>query len=150
MRVYATEADYEVWVGADESGATVTVPADIDRQLARASLDVEQATLTAVYQVDSDGFPTVAAVEDALRDATCAQVEWWQSTGDELGTGGGYDDVQIGSVRLARRQPATLANGPTPGALAPRAVTILTLAGLIGQGVQTPAAVLDYYERPYG
>lgn len=149
-RIYATQADYETWVGADESGSTVTIPTDIDRQLARASLDVEQAVITAIYAVDTDGYPTATDVEEALRDAVCAQVEWWQSTGDELGTGGGYDDIQIGSVRLARRQPSTSTAAAIPGSLAPRAVTVLSLAGLLGGQVQSPGRSLDVNERIYG
>jgi hypothetical protein len=148
-RVYATAADYTTWVGADESDSTAVVPADIDRQLARASLDVERATLTAVYAVDGDGLPTDTTIAQAFEDATCAQVEAWQSTGDELGTGNVYDDVQIGSVRLARRG-ANAGAASQPGALAPRAATILSLAGLLSDGVLSAQPVVTTNQRVYG
>lgn len=146
-RVYATAADYTTWVGADESDSTAVVPADIDRQLARASLDIERATLTAVYAVDDDGLPTDTAIAQAFEDATCAQVEAWQDTGDELGTGVTYDDVQIGSVRLARRNTSL---STTPGALAPRAATILSLAGLLSDGVLGAQPLTTGNARVYG
>lgn len=128
-RVYATGADYLEWAG--EAG-----PADITRRLARASDAVAQATVRAVYDVDTDGYPTAVDVVAAMRDATCAQARWWIATGDELGDGERWQSVGIGRVQMSR---ASRGSAPAGGArtsagddLAPQAHTILYLAGLVG------------------
>jgi len=123
--VYATAADYAAYTGQ-------SAPADADRLLARAAEVITQAMKTGLYAVDSGGVPTAATIRAALRDATCAQVAYWTLTGDEQGTSGEWDQVQIGSVRLARggnpRQPTT---GGGVSRLAPHAYTLLTNAGVL-------------------
>jgi len=58
-------------------------PPDAARLLVRASEVIDQALRTAIYDVDAiTGAPTEAAVIQVLADATCAQVEFWE-TGDE-------------------------------------------------------------------
>ncbi|TYB50239.1 hypothetical protein FXF51_56785 [Nonomuraea sp. PA05] len=112
-----------------------TAPANASLLLARASRDVDQALLTAVYPVDDAGMPTEPAHVTALMEATCEQVAAWAAAGED-GTGATtvWDDVQIGSVRLARRG-AQAGGGQTGSAarpLAPQAWSVLQQAGLTG------------------
>lgn len=55
--------------------------------LDRASRDVDQALLTAVYDVDANGDPTVQEVIDALRLATLEQIAGNLEAGDKTGLG---------------------------------------------------------------
>lgn len=119
VRVYATTADLAVFLEA-------VPPANARKLLRSASADVEAATKCAIYDVDTDGFPTDTAIRRAFREAVCAQVEWWGETGDPLGTGGVWDNVKIGSVALSGRSTAG-----TQGELAANASTILANAGLL-------------------
>jgi hypothetical protein len=52
-------------------------PQDSARMLAFASRLVTRATMSATYNVDSDGMPTDTILRNALRDATCSQAATW-------------------------------------------------------------------------
>ncbi|MGW5673940.1 hypothetical protein ACWEV4_02410 [Streptomyces sp. NPDC003860] len=122
-RVYATPEQLAAWTGAP-------APADAERLLARASEDVSDALLTAVYETSSVGMPTDPSVVQALADATCAQVEWQLASGDDgTGAAGQWDSVSIGPVSLSGRQPGPPAASDI--ALAPRAHRALRRAGLL-------------------
>jgi hypothetical protein len=119
---YATVADLETYCGAPAN------PGD-DRLLQRASELVDELLVATAYTVDSNGNPTNADAIAAMRDATCAQVEWWRGTGDELGATALWDDLQLGPARLMRRS-----GGPTPSKsprFAARTVATLHRAGLL-------------------
>lgn len=132
QRVYANTAQLANYLQA-------VPPANARKLLAQASRDVERATKTAIYDTDTNGFPTDAKVLAAFRDAVCAQVEWWGETGDSLGAGGQWGDVKIGSVALGGRTGTT----GTGGQLTANAATILDEAGLL------PGSVLHYDGRTY-
>ncbi|WP_113699181.1 hypothetical protein [Nonomuraea lactucae] len=122
-------------------------PANAALLLDRATRLVDQALLTAVYEVDEDGLPTDPEHIAALRDATCEQVAAWLEVG-ETGTGASaeYSDVQIGSVRLGRgSQTGAGGGGSAATRLAPQAWAILQQAGLTGHEPYTyrPCAVAD-------
>lgn len=119
MTPHATTDDLTAWLPED-----VTVPSDAARLLERASLVVDDA-VTAPYLVDTERVPTETRIADALRDATCAQVEWWIETGDVLGLDD-FHSVSIGSVTLARSESKSRRR------LAPDAQLILANAGLTG------------------
>jgi hypothetical protein len=122
-RVYATSADYTQWSGQ-------AAPSDIERLLARASEDIDDALIAAVYDTDGSDMPTDPEVVDAMRDAVCAQVEYQQETGDTgTGAAGRYDSVSLGPVSLSGRKDA--AGGPQGLDLAPRADRALRRAGLL-------------------
>ncbi|WP_406334353.1 hypothetical protein OG814_11820 [Streptomyces zaomyceticus] len=122
-RVYATPEQLTEWTGRP-------APADADRILARASEDIDDALLTALYDVDDNGMPTDPDVAQALTDATCAQVEYQQATGDD-GTGAAsrWDSVSIGPVSLSGRRQG--AGTPGEADLADRARRALARAGLL-------------------
>jgi hypothetical protein len=133
MAVYATRTDL-----VDFVPATVTVPDEPEatRLLTHASEKVDLALLTALYDTDDDGLPTKAEHVVALREATCAQAQWWLETGDEDGAVGQYQSVSIGSVNLTRAGAGS-STGVTTGATqtaSSRAAAILRLAGLLQQG----------------
>jgi hypothetical protein len=122
-RVYATPAQYATWTGQ-------TAPTGADRLLARASEDIDDALRTAVYCTDDAGMPTDPDIIAALADATCAQVEYQQATGDDgTGAAGRWGSVSIGPVSLSGRTDT--AAGPSELDLAPRADRALRRAGLL-------------------
>lgn len=122
-RVYATPEQLTAWTGQP-------APAGADRLLARASEDVDDALLTAVYDTDTAGIPTDPNVVAALADAVCAQVEYQQATGDD-GTGAAakWDSVSLGPVSLSGRKDGPHVAGDVD--LAPRATRALARAGLL-------------------
>lgn len=108
-RVYATQAQYETYTGQ-------TAPADIAARLARASRFLDsRAFRLCWYEVDEDGYPTNAVVAAAFADAVSAQVQWWEETGDELGTAGRWGSVKIGSVSLSGPGSSSGNSGPVGG-----------------------------------
>lgn len=141
MRVYATAADFYDFVGTDQP--TVPDPdnpgemiplteKDLNAKLRRASGQVESYVRTARYQTDEDGYPTDAAVSEALRDATCAQADYWTATDDVTGGDAIAGPVKIGSVQLG----GTATGGASSRSAADtrrsdEAIQILRNAGLI-------------------
>lgn len=122
-RVYATPEQLSAWTGQP-------TPPGAERLLARASEDVDDALLSALYDTDSAGMPTVPATVQALADAVCAQVEYQLATGDDgTGAAGRWDSVSIGPVSLSGRKDGPTAAGDVD--LAPRAHRALRRAGLL-------------------
>lgn len=122
---YATAADLEAFTGA-------TPPADADRLLRRASEEIDTALITAVYATDDTGNPTDPAHIEAVKNATCAVVEWWSETGDETGAGSSWTSVGAGSVNLSRSgQGSAGSTQIRPGYLPPRAWGFLHRSGLL-------------------
>ncbi|MGW1679389.1 hypothetical protein [Saccharopolyspora sp. NPDC002376] len=125
-RVYANRDELVSYAPA---GVVVPAEPEASRMLARASDEVELATMSAIYTTDAAGMPTDPTVVDAMREATCAQAVHWIETGDESGTAGQWASVGIGSINLART-----ANGAasTPAGHLPDTVARpLRLAGLL-------------------
>lgn len=120
-RVYATEADYRTWTGDLTASAS---PA----QLRGASARLDNALRGVYYLTDSGGLPTDSDVSDALRDAVCAIVQYWEETGDTSGSGAGaeYQTASIGSATYTR-SPASVSSSSR---LPQIAVDILAAAGL--------------------
>ena len=122
-RVYATPEQLTAWTGRP-------APPGADRLRARASEDIDDALLTAVYYTDATGMPTCPIILQALADATCAQVEYQQATGDDgTGAAGRWGSVSIGPVSLSDRRDSTEGAGAVD--LAPRAHRALRRAGLL-------------------
>lgn len=115
---YATLTDLAAWTGT-------TPGPDDSRLLQRASELIDVYLIGAVYDVDSLGNPTGAAVIKALQQATCAQVEWMAATGDELGVSDQWQEMSLGPARLMRP-----ARGGGASRIGPRVLDILTTAGL--------------------
>ncbi|WP_306358693.1 MULTISPECIES: hypothetical protein [unclassified Nocardia] len=80
MLIYAVPGDLvPVWLPE--------VPATADRLLRHASLLVRRATRLAIYDADTAGMPTDAAVRAAFRDAVCAQATAWSLAGIDPAAG---------------------------------------------------------------
>ncbi|MFF0894736.1 hypothetical protein [Streptomyces sp. NPDC003278] len=104
-RVYATPEQLAAYTGQP-------APADAEQLLARASrfLDAHALT-TCVYDTDDDGMPTAPEVRDALREAACVQVQWWDAVDDSTGaTAAGWATVSLGPVSLGRSDTSPAAS----------------------------------------
>lgn len=118
---YATSGDLEsflpaaVEVDGDE--------AEVTRILARAT-EVIDEVVRSPFTVDDDGAPVDEPVAEALRAATCAQVEFWLEV-DEA-----HDVAGMGGRQVSL---AGLSMAALPPTLAPRAQRVLRTAGLLGQ-----------------
>jgi hypothetical protein len=114
MAAHATIDELENYIGT-------TAPDDADRLLQRAS-ELVDTRVFGFYEIDSvTDLPADARVREALRDATCAQVEWWLATGDEKEATARFAFPGIGSLNLRT----------TGRRIAPRAADHLRLAGLL-------------------
>lgn len=125
---YATLSELADFLGEEP-------PENADRLLVKATRRIDLLTIAAVYDTDDDDLPTDATVAAAFRDATCAQVAWWDERGDTTGndTSAEWGDVMIGKVRLSRRVSQGAGGDATarPQRYAPEAVEILRVAGLL-------------------
>lgn len=74
--IYATAADLQTWTGAPPDD-----PAKATALLRRASFLVGRAIRNDLYDVTPSGIPADPDLSDAVRDATCAQVEVWLEGG---------------------------------------------------------------------
>ena len=121
MTTYATVAQ----LAADPWGLT---PADAARLLVRASEVIDQALRTAIYAVDTTGAPTDVAVIQVLADATCAQVEFWETGDEEDDILGPVDQLSLAGMRI--QFTSTRGERQSPTYLAPRAHRILVNNGM--------------------
>jgi hypothetical protein len=96
--VYATLAQLEGWLGTP-------APADADRLLKNASMALDYHLMVYSYAVDTSGNPTNTDVLAALADCVCAQIEWWQSNGDELNEMAQYDSYGFEGAQFHRAHP---------------------------------------------
>jgi len=127
MTAYATSTELSTFTGA-------SAPVDATRLLLRASSLIDDYIRTAVYPVDVDNFPTATDDIAALRDATCAQVEFWVASDEEDDILGPVQGVNLGDMAL---QYGAGDNRVSPLYLAPRAARILRIAHLYsGQPVR--------------
>lgn len=129
-RRYATTTDLANWMEA-------APPLNGDRLLRNATRYLDNRMLkTAVYDVDDDDMPTGAAVIVALRDATCALVEWWNTKGiTGADPSAEYTTVSIGSATLTKTPGA--GGAPADPRMSLEAAEILAGAGLLGHRVRS-------------
>lgn len=125
QRMYATTADLANYLyGPPPDGA--------QRMLARASRRIGDLIRCSVYDADTvTGMPTDATILAAVRDATCAQVEWWVATGDEIGAASQMQSVSIGSVSLGRGYSGAGSATGADQTMSEEAVEHLRRAGLL-------------------
>lgn len=121
---YATYAQLETFTGSslpdDETAA--------ERMLDRASELIDDYLRRAVYDVDDDGAPTDDDDIAALRDATCAQVEFWMAADEEEDILGPVQSLSIGNIQVSQGSDDRRV---APMYLAPRAARILRNAGIL-------------------
>ena len=119
MAAYATLADLAAYLAVDAG----TLNGPEVRLLTRAS-DLLYAATSGAHEIPTD---TNTDIPDALRQATCAQVEYWQLYGEALDTQPGVARTTIGKFSQE------FAGGQAPR-LAPRAYDLLLGAGLLYRG----------------
>lgn len=141
QRVYATASDYYDFTGDNQPMTTPEAPAepqpitekDLNARLRRASSVIDSHTRHARYEVDEDGYATDENTADAFKEATCAQVQWFDESDDITGSQSQDGTIAIGSVTIGARGRST--GGASADAasarIAPEAVEILTNAGLM-------------------
>lgn len=129
MRQFATTEDLTAWYAAGSGDTPVNSP---EHLLRLASAHINRATRLAVYDIDdTTGMPTVTALIDALRDATCAQAEYLDDLGDLNGTDmSGFKSLSLGSFSGTKEDRGSV--NPPAYQYAPLAREILVDAGLIG------------------
>lgn len=130
---WATPEQLAAYLGVDEADLEPT-PEQAARLLERASEFLDMLVLGRY-----DPATALDAVVARMVRATCAQVEYWMSTPDQLDTGdvsgGGIAAYSAGSLQV------TYANGSQPGGrsasnrLAPRAKDALFMAGMLSRAV---------------
>jgi hypothetical protein len=102
---YAVLADLEAYIGEAPADAAAA-----GRMLGRAQDLIDYTIRKALFAVDNftDGNPTDPDVLNALKQATCAQVESWLSSGDELDELGQWQTITIEGITLSRRTDDTV------------------------------------------
>jgi hypothetical protein len=132
-RVYATPDQFWAYVGEEpDSDDQVRVQA----LLVRASALVDSLLLTALYDVDRVTLmPTDPRVAFVLQQATCAQAQWFEETGDVSGAGSQYQSGSAGPFSFTRGYGAGGGATGQGARIAPEAVQLLVGAGLINAGV---------------
>lgn len=113
---YATLDDLTQYTGSEQAPGS-------ERMLQRASDLLDVMLLNSIFTVDAFDVPTDPVVLLALKNAACAQVEWWGALGDELGAMEGYQSMSLGPARLTRSGSGGSSSDPRSpeGRLAPRA-----------------------------
>jgi hypothetical protein len=115
---YATPAELANWLPAEK--LEEVGEGDADRLLARAT-DLIDSKVVFPYRVDDmTKLPVDAGVAAAMRDACCAQVEFWIEVGEENDIDG-LAGTPVNVAGYSGRRPPTLG---------PRALQILRNAGL--------------------
>jgi hypothetical protein len=132
--VYATDDALTDWIGV-----TPDTSQDVPTLLRQASILVGRACRNDLYDVDSSGKPSDPDLVEAMRDATCAQVEAWLAVGvDPVAGVGGLTavktettvdgaTVKYDTVAVAAAAQAKVASVDT---LNPTALAILRSVGL--------------------
>ena len=121
--VYATLDAYRDW-----SGDVITPDQMVSIYLQRASEDIDNALIGAVYSVNGNGMPQDAMVIDAISRACCAQCQFLLADNDITGVKKQYTATNVGGVATTRA-PSTLA--PQFPLLGPRAAQILHVVGIL-------------------
>lgn len=135
-RVYATAVQYTEFTGQ-------TAPTDIDAVLTRASRFLDSSVFRLCrYHTDAvTGMPTDEVVLAAFAEAVCAQVWWWDETGDELGAADKWGSVKLGSASLSTSSGTSGRSGAAAGA----AAGTRTVAPAALEALRTPDLTRDRF-----
>lgn len=132
---YATKTDLAQYLNVDEA----TLGPEVDAQLRNASYVIRQATLGKSDQDDlwSRFYFGAEDLTQEIKDATCAQIEYWRHIGEPMDVMGN-PVINMGSVTINDKMPE----------LAPRAYRILRPTGLLNRGISSvPSALRGGFRR---
>lgn len=119
---YATDAELMAFL------STHAVVEESERLRRRAS-ELIDSVIRTPYRLTDDGLPHDETIAAALRDACCAQVEQWLEVGE-------HNDIDgLAGSHIS----VTGYSGPRAPSIAPRALRILSGAGLFGLSTQGPS-----------
>jgi len=125
--IYAVESDLLNYLGLQLSEE---LPADFGRLLKRASELIQYATQGNVIITLEDHL-------DALKQATCAQVEYWiEATENAAISGNDVDSFSLGDLSMNFGKGSSSASS-TQRQLAPRARIYLLSEGLLYRGINS-------------
>ncbi|MFC4075225.1 hypothetical protein [Salinithrix halophila] len=132
MTEYITPDYYE----NDYRGAMPPDPADLSRYIKRASDTVDQVTGFKMYKEDFSTLPIV--MQDLVKKATAAQVEFYVVQGGDADINAGTDNLQ--SVTVGSFSYSGSGSGGAEGnrdiqRVSPCALSFLAPTGLLYQGV---------------
>jgi hypothetical protein len=121
-RVYATPDQYAAMAEEAFDGDSDK----LEKRLRAASIEVDQLTRGATYDVDVASLkPTDSEIIEAFAEATCAIVEYWEETGDHTGAEANAGAISIGSVTLGTTSSRS-SDGPSDAdRLGAKALSIL-------------------------
>ena len=132
---YATTTQVATFMGIDAGD----LPTDIDKLIRDASFLMDYVTLNYIqdYYIESSSF-TDTNIEEYVKNATCAQIEYWIELGDAssdiIGNTPASFTVGNFSVDYGKGTPEGLSQGAE--SLSTRARRYLLLAGLLYRGVR--------------
>jgi hypothetical protein len=119
--IYATSGDLADYLGIE----VADLPTGSSRLILRAQELIDAVTLK---QIDTTDTAHLAAA----KLATCAQVEWWNSVGEDRDVAGAVQQYSMGKFSITYGGSD---NRISPAYLAPRAQRVLFTAGLLYAGV---------------
>jgi len=136
-RIFATVSD----LNAAPWSLTALSAADAARMLAFASRLVSHATMSAIYDADTDGMPTDADLKEALQEATCSQVATWSALTVDPAAGAADGGTTVASksfggasIQYSVYASTAQARAKAATSLSQDARLILTEAGLTAAG----------------
>lgn len=130
---YASTGDMARYTGQ-------VLPTDVKRKLIMASREIARLTRSATYETTVAGLAVHQPTRQALADATCELLAWWEETGTQTGAIGMYQSTSIGpgGVTLSGfTGGASGSKSSDDGRVGPQVFTILMDAGLLARGPYT-------------
>lgn len=124
---YASAEQYQAW-----SGDCSTPVSMVATMLMRASEDIDEYLIGAVYPTNANGMPADAMVIDAFMRACCAQCAYLLADNDPAGVKRQYTATSVAGVSATRAAAMTALSFPPLG---PRAASILHVAGVLPNAV---------------
>lgn len=136
MLVYATGDELATWMDAD-------APDNATALLRQASILVGRACRNDLYDVDSSGKPSDPDLVEAMRDAVCAQAEYWVAAkvNPIAGAGGVVGVITEVTLDGATRKADTTA----AVAAATEAATSTTTLGSVALSILRNAGLASSY-----
>lgn len=104
-------------------------PAGAARLLREAAALVRFATRNDLYDVQPSGLPSDDDLREAMRDATCAQVEYWIAAGVDPVAGNPGGSSSVANVEVDGAKVQYSADPGETAASAARAASITSLVG---------------------